>query len=65
MLAVCESALLLGTANIQDLDSQANFTAPVLPGTAARYCRDYCEGLHDTLDLVVIGAWHGNGRKVG
>ncbi|RMZ54155.1 hypothetical protein APUTEX25_005311, partial [Auxenochlorella protothecoides] len=22
-------------------------------------------GLHDTLDLVVIGAWHGSGRKVG
>ncbi|KAL4435464.1 hypothetical protein ABPG77_006226 [Micractinium sp. CCAP 211/92] len=27
--------------------------------------RDYCEGLHDTLDLVVIGAWWGNGRKKG
>ena len=26
-------------------------------------CSDYCEGLHDTLDLVVIGAWWGNGRK--
>lgn len=26
-------------------------------------CSDYCEGLHDTLDLVVVGAWHGNGRK--
>ena len=26
--------------------------------------RDYCEGLHDTLDLVVIGAWYGQGRKV-
>ncbi|GFH06321.1 DNA ligase [Haematococcus lacustris] len=25
---------------------------------------DYCEGLRDTLDLVVIGAWHGSGRKV-
>ena len=28
-------------------------------------CRDYCEGLRDSLDLVPIGAWHGNGRKVG
>jgi DNA ligase-1 len=28
-------------------------------------CRDYCEGLHDTLDLAVIGAWYGNGRKAG
>ena len=28
-------------------------------------CRDYCEELRDSLDLVPIGAWHGNGRKVG
>jgi DNA ligase 1 len=27
--------------------------------------KDYCEGLHDTLDLVPIGAWWGNGRKAG
>ncbi|XP_010528512.1 PREDICTED: DNA ligase 6 isoform X2 [Tarenaya hassleriana] len=27
--------------------------------------RDYVEGLNDTLDLVPIGAWHGNGRKAG
>ena len=26
--------------------------------------RDYCEELRDSLDLVVIGAWAGNGRKV-
>ncbi len=26
--------------------------------------RDYCEGLRDSLDLVVIGAWQGMGRKV-
>lgn len=26
---------------------------------------DYCEELRDSLDLVPIGAWHGNGRKVG
>lgn len=25
--------------------------------------RDYCEGLRDSLDLVVIGAWYGQGRK--
>jgi len=23
------------------------------------------EGLNDTIDLVPIGAWHGNGRKAG
>lgn len=27
--------------------------------------RDYVEGLTDTLDLVPIGAWYGNGRKAG
>ena len=31
--------------------------------------RDYCETLggapRDSLDLVPIGAWHGNGRKAG
>lgn len=27
--------------------------------------RDYVEGLGDSLDLVPIGAWHGNGRKAG
>lgn len=26
--------------------------------------RDYVEGLADSLDLVPIGAWHGQGRKV-
>lgn len=25
---------------------------------------DYCDGLHDSLDVVPIGAWRGNGRKV-
>lgn len=27
--------------------------------------RDYCEGLRDSLDLVPIGAWWGQGRKTG
>jgi len=27
--------------------------------------KDYIQGLQDTLDLVPIGAWYGNGRKVG
>ena len=30
-----------------------------------RRCRDYCEGLRDSLDLVPIGGWYGNGRKAG
>ncbi|KAG6492755.1 hypothetical protein ZIOFF_047720 [Zingiber officinale] len=27
--------------------------------------RDYVKGIGDSLDLVLISAWHGNGRKVG
>ncbi|KAG6495603.1 hypothetical protein ZIOFF_043429 [Zingiber officinale] len=27
--------------------------------------RDYVEGIGDSIDLVLISAWHGNGRKVG
>merc|ERR1711988_1810634 len=27
--------------------------------------KDYLSDLHDTLDLVPIGAWYGNGRKAG
>ncbi|KAG6378153.1 ATP-dependent DNA ligase [Boletus reticuloceps] len=27
--------------------------------------KDYVDGLGDTLDLVPVGAWHGNGRKAG
>lgn len=42
------------------LHAAPHHTAPYLP-----YRRDYVVGLHDTLDLVVIGAWHGNGRKAG
>ncbi len=25
--------------------------------------KDYMEGIGDSLDLIPIGAWHGNGRK--
>ena len=31
----------------------------------ASMSRDYCEELRDSLDLVPIGAWYGNGRKTG
>lgn len=41
------------------------FSATSLYGQHGIACRDYCEELRDSLDLVPIGAWHGNGRKVG
>ncbi|GFH08533.1 DNA ligase, partial [Haematococcus lacustris] len=34
-------------------------------GSWVKLKADYCEGLRDSLDLVVIGAWHGSGRKAG
>lgn len=30
-----------------------------------KFKKDYVEGLGDSLDLVPIGAWYGNGRKAG
>jgi DNA ligase-1 len=33
--------------------------------TRVQVKKDYLEGMGDSLDLVVIGGWHGNGRKAG
>ncbi|KAK3285179.1 hypothetical protein CYMTET_7194 [Cymbomonas tetramitiformis] len=42
---------------------------PYEPGQRAetwvKLKKDYVEGMQDSLDLVPIGAWHGNGRKAG
>ena len=35
------------------------------PAPRLQVKRDYVEGLGDSLDLVPIGAWYGNGRKAG
>ena len=35
------------------------------PAPCLQVKRDYVEGLGDSLDLVPIGAWYGNGRKAG
>ena len=43
----------------QDISTLGCLTLAVL------LCRDYCEGLRDSLDLVPIGAWYGQGRKTG
>jgi DNA ligase-1 len=49
----------------KSLDDDATYMASKRSDSWLKVKRDYVEGLHDTLDLVPIGAWHGNGRKAG
>ncbi|KAG6479743.1 hypothetical protein ZIOFF_063215 [Zingiber officinale] len=39
--------------------------APLIAFQFQQVKRDYVEGIGDSLDLVLISAWHGNGRKIG
>ncbi|WOH10273.1 hypothetical protein DCAR_0729740 [Daucus carota subsp. sativus] len=50
---------------VKSLDVEAGYTPSKRSDTWLKVKRDYVEGLNDTLDLVPIGAWHGNGRKAG
>ncbi|KAK9116185.1 hypothetical protein Sjap_015132 [Stephania japonica] len=50
---------------VKSLDVDAGYTASKRSDTWLKVKRDYMDGLNDTLDLVPIGAWHGNGRKAG
>ncbi len=61
---------LLLRADAADRDNRRRFLLPLtrplaLLSRLPQVKKDYCEGLRDSLDLVPIGAWHGNGRKVG
>lgn len=47
------------------LDFDAEYSPSKRTDTWLKVKRDYVEGLCDSLDLVPIGAWHGNGRKAG
>ncbi|CAM6026042.1 unnamed protein product [Sphagnum balticum] len=49
----------------KSLDDDATYMASKRSNSWLKVKRDYVEGLHDTLDLVPIGAWHGNGCKAG
>ncbi|XP_020591527.1 DNA ligase 6 [Phalaenopsis equestris] len=48
---------------VKSLDVDAGYFASKRAETWLKVKRDYVEGLGDSLDLVPIGAWHGNGRK--
>ncbi|XP_028550138.1 DNA ligase 6 [Dendrobium catenatum] len=50
---------------VKSLDVDAGYFASKRAETWLKVKRDYVEGLGDSLDLVPIGAWHGNGRKAG
>uniref|UniRef100_A0A2P2IVV1 ATP-dependent DNA ligase family profile domain-containing protein n=2 Tax=Rhizophora mucronata TaxID=61149 RepID=A0A2P2IVV1_RHIMU len=50
---------------VKPLDVDAGYSPDKRSDTWLKVKRDYLEGLNDSLDLVPIGAWHGNGRKAG
>ncbi|KAK1556406.1 hypothetical protein Q3G72_004547 [Acer saccharum] len=50
---------------VKSLDVDAGYCPSKRTDTWLKVKRDYVEGLNDSLDLVPIGAWHGNGRKAG
>ncbi|GAV87473.1 DNA_ligase_A_M domain-containing protein/DNA_ligase_A_N domain-containing protein/DNA_ligase_A_C domain-containing protein/DRMBL domain-containing protein/Lactamase_B_2 domain-containing protein [Cephalotus follicularis] len=50
---------------VKSLDVDAEYSPSKRTDTWLKVKRDYVEGLNDSLDLVPIGAWYGNGRKAG
>ncbi|XP_055805079.1 DNA ligase 6-like isoform X1 [Solanum dulcamara] len=59
LLSSCEGIM------VKSLDVDAGYTPSKRSDAWLKVKRDYVEGLNDSLDLVPIGAWHGNGRKAG
>ncbi|GMH27223.1 hypothetical protein Nepgr_029066 [Nepenthes gracilis] len=50
---------------IKSLDTDAGYLPSKRADSWLKVKRDYVDGLNDSIDLVPIGAWHGNGRKAG
>lgn len=50
---------------LKRLDDNAAYQPSKRSESWIKIKRDYCEGLRDSLDLVPIGGWWGNGRKAG
>ncbi|XP_024977884.1 DNA ligase 6 isoform X3 [Cynara cardunculus var. scolymus] len=50
---------------VKSLDVDAGYLPSKRSDSWLKVKRDYVEGLNDSLDLVPIGAWYGNGRKAG
>lgn len=50
---------------VKSLDVDAGYCASKRADSWLKVKRDYLDGVGDSLDLVPIGAWYGNGRKAG
>ncbi|XP_047317657.1 DNA ligase 6 [Impatiens glandulifera] len=50
---------------VKSLDIDAKYCPSKRSDSWLKVKQDYVEGMGDSLDLVPIGAWHGNGRKAG
>lgn len=50
---------------VKSLDVDSGYSPSKRSDAWLKVKRDYVEGLGDSLDLVPIGAWYGNGRKAG
>ncbi|MQL69819.1 hypothetical protein Taro_002110, partial [Colocasia esculenta] len=50
---------------VKCLDVNAGYAASKRSDAWLKVKRDYVDGFGDSLDLVPIGAWYGNGRKAG
>lgn len=53
------------SSSSSDYSLVATYQPSVRSNAWLKVKRDYVEGLADTLDLVPLGAWRGNGRKAG
>ncbi|KAM7278267.1 hypothetical protein ACFE04_005401 [Oxalis oulophora] len=50
---------------VKALDVDAEYFPSKRADSWLKVKRDYVDGMNDSLDLVPIGAWYGNGRKAG
>ncbi|KAH6759956.1 DNA LIGASE 6 [Perilla frutescens var. frutescens] len=50
---------------VKSLDVDSGYAPSKRSDAWLKVKRDYVDGLSDSLDLVPIGAWYGNGRKAG
>jgi DNA ligase 1 len=58
-------ALTAGAEGLMLKDLNATYEPSKRSSHWLKLKKDYCDGMVDTLDLVVIGAFYGNGRKAG
>lgn len=63
--AFMQKALADGAEGIMAKNPESRYKAGSREWSWIKYKADYVEGLADTLDLAVIGAFHGQGRRAG